>query len=114
MPRSLLVAFLILDLFLAGVVGAVAVLAPTAPIHPESAFFPAQDFAEQAWAEIVAGPGGRLNYQIMLANRRTADLEQLAGTDAELAGLQALNRAVDRIVPGLASLPASQRAAYQS
>ncbi len=113
MPRSLLVAFLILDLFLAGVVGAVAVLAPTAPIHPESALFPAQDFAEQAWAAIVAGPSGRLSYQILLANRRSIDLEHLAGTEGELAGLQALNRAVDRIVPELVALPASRRTAYQ-
>src|SRR5512135_697638 len=108
MPRSLLVAFLILDLFLAGVVGAVAVLAPTAPIHPESALFPAQDFAEQVWAAVVAGPGGHLNYQIMLASRRAVDLENLAGTPGEMAGLEALNRAVDRILPQLAALASGQ------
>ena len=113
MPRSLLVAFLIFDLFLAGVVGAVAVLAPTAPIHPESALFPVQDFAEQTWASVVAGPGGRLSYQITLANRRATDLESLAGTHGEMAGLVALNRAADRILPELAALASDKRSGYQ-
>ena len=93
--------------------GAVAVLAPTAPIHPESSLFPVQDFTEQFWAVVVAGPGGRLGYQIGLADRRAADLESLAGTPGELAGLVALNRAADRVLPELAALPSGQRAGYQ-
>jgi len=69
----------------------------SAPFHPGSLAFRLQDFAEQFRAILILDPYRQANWQLTLFDRRINDLAALAGTNREIAAMEALDSTVNRV-----------------
>ena len=87
------------------VVSAGWALAATGPFFPGELFYPIQSFAEQRQASLFLNHTGHALALLNLADRRANDLNYLAGTKFELAGIQALDRALDQAEAAIAAAP---------
>ncbi len=76
--------------------GATAALAATGPLQPGNPLFPLQYFAEQSQGKLITTELGRAQHFISIAERRTADIKKVAGSDDEFLAIYYLNQALDQ------------------
>ncbi|HSF79815.1 MAG TPA: hypothetical protein VLA49_01190 [Anaerolineales bacterium] len=106
MRRVLLITpFLFVGLACLGILFT-AWISASAHIQPGQILFPLQESAEELRTRLIADPTKKGNYALGLLEWRLADLTQLADTPAELAALQALDKALDRAQKISAAAPA--------
>jgi len=70
-------------------------MGPNAAVHAGTPLFGLQEFAEQAWSQLVAGAEGRPAYQINLVQRRLDDLALGGSAAPDRQVMEALNRSLD-------------------
>jgi hypothetical protein len=104
----LVIASLVTTLLVLVQAMAVTSLAVMNPFLPGNAFFPLQSWCEDAAAWVFAPGAGRAGYYLDLAEQRTYDLEERAGTRHELAALTALESALDRASAAIEISPGTQ------
>ena len=110
MSKTLLILSISILILLAGSGAGVSALAASGAMTPENIFFPVQEWAENARAGLTANPGDRLDYALVLLERRTQDLARLANHPwGQGAAVGALDRALNRAVLALAALSPQQR-----
>ncbi|MDX1435266.1 MAG: hypothetical protein R3335_00550 [Anaerolineales bacterium] len=72
-------------------------LSAASPFQPGQLLFPVQFFAERQRSNLIAAADEAAQYEMHLLEKRTEDLESLAASSHELAGLQYLDIGLDHI-----------------
>ena len=90
-----------------GVTAAVG-LAAAGPLHAGDPFFPFQDLAEQGVAALTQDDYNYAAYRMDLLDRRTRDLDYVAGSQAELKALDSLRWELEQSINGLTYLSEEQ------
>ena len=97
MRRFLFLSSLIIIIMIMALLSGSLFVTESAPFHPGSLAFRLQDFAEQFRAILILDPYRQANWQLTLFDRRINDLAALAGTNREIAAMEALDSTVNRV-----------------
>ncbi|UCH58892.1 MAG: hypothetical protein JSV61_11820 [Anaerolineales bacterium] len=104
----LITPFLFLGLICLGVTFT-AWLSASAHYHPGQVLFPLQESTEELRANFITDPIDKANYALQLLDWRVLDLSALTHTPAEVAALQALDKALERAQKISLAIPAESK-----
>jgi hypothetical protein len=82
--------------------------------RPGSTLYPLQRFAENQRLHWVFNPVKRAQYLLELADRRLADLQALTGTSGEVAGLSAVDQALQEAINAISNAPSESQTELKS